>query len=344
MRYYLLLVFMVLSTSLSLGAGSITATNIRFNGTPPQMVIDMGGNQKPKYELNYDEVNRLIFIEFMDTKAAESFVGRNVNGSYVRKVDVVRYPSSVGLFIHLQKNVDYKLSYRGNPVRFVIDFSKRVSKKEYTIVIDAGHGGQDPGAIGFKKYREKDVVFAVAKYLREELKNDFNIVMTRSSDKFIPLNERARMGNRKKADLFVSVHANSAGAASASGFEVFYYSKKSSPYAAKVAAFENSFGEEYGEDTGSIAQVKGETEYNANKVQSAKLADDLAKSYSKRLNMRNRGVHGANFAVLRGFDGPGILVETGFISNSSDVWKLKQPKYQKIMAAEIGKSIRNHFY
>ena len=344
MRYYLLLIIMILRASLGFGENRIPANNIRFNGNPPQMVIDLGGSRKPKYELNYDEVNRLIFLEFKDTVAAEKFVSKSVNGSYVRKVDVIRYPSSVGVFVHLQKNVDYKLSYRSSPVRFVIDFSKKVNRKEYTVVLDAGHGGKDAGAVGFGKYREKDVVLAVTKHLREELKNDFNIVMTRSTDKFIPLNERARIGNRKNADLFVSVHANSAGAKNAKGFEVFHYSKKSSPYAAKVAAFENSFGDEYGEDTGSIAQVKGEAEYNANKVQSAKLADNLATSYSKRLDMRNRGYHGANFAVLRGFDGPGILVELGFISNSTDVWKLKQPKYQKVMAAEIAKNIRNHFY
>ena len=343
MRYYLLLIVVLLTSTLAFGSG-IQAENMRFNSNPAQMVIDMSGNQKPKYELNYDEVNRLIFIEFMDTKAASAFVSKNINGSYVRKVDVVRYPSSVGVFIHLQKNVDYRLSYRGNPTRFVIDFSKRVGKKEYTVVIDAGHGGKDSGAVGFNKYYEKNIALSVAKYLKQELGKDFNIVMTRSNDTFIPLNERARIGNRQNADLFVSIHANAAGAASANGFEVFYYSKKSSPYAAKVAAFENSVGGKYGEDTSSIAQVKGQAEYDRNKIQSARLAENLTKSYSKRLNMRNRGTHGANFAVLRGFDGPGILVELGFISNSSDVWKLKQSSYQKQMAQEMAKSIRNYFY
>jgi len=344
MKYYLLLIIMILWGSQSFGDNRIPATNIRFNGNPPQMVIDMGGSTAPKYNLNYDEVNRLIFLEFANTRAAESFVSKNANGSYVRRVDVVRYPTSVGVFIHLQPNVSYKFSTRNSPTRFVIDFSKKINKKEYTVVLDAGHGGKDGGAVGFGKYREKDVVLAVAKYLREELKGDFNIVMTRSTDVFIPLNERARIGNRANADLFVSIHANSAGAASATGFEVFHYSKQSSPYAAKVAAFENSFGDEYGEDTSSIAQVKGDLEYGNNKRQSARLSENLTKSYSSRLNMRNRGSHGANFAVLRGFDGPGVLVELGFISNSSDVWKLKQSKYQKVMAAEIAKSIRNHFY
>lgn len=343
MRHYLLLILILLTSSLAFGS-PIQATGMRFNGSPPQMVIDMSGNTKPEYELNYDEVNRLIFIEFMDTKAAQTFVSTNVNGSYVRKVDVVRYPESVGVFVHLQPNVDYKLSYRANPVRFVIDFSKRVGKKEYTVVIDAGHGGKDAGAVGFGKYYEKNVTLAVAKYLKQELGKDFNIVMTRSTDKFVSLNERANIGNKAGADLFVSIHANAAGAASANGFEVFYYSKQSSPYAARVAAFENSFGEEYGEDTSSIAQVKGDLEYRNNKVQSDALAKNLTTSYSKRLNMRNRGTHGANFAVLRGFDGPGILVELGFISNSNDVWKLKQSSYQKKMAQEMAKSIRNHFY
>ncbi len=343
MRYYLLFIIMILNGVLSYASGTL-AKDIRFNGNPPQMVLDFEGSVKPKYDHNYDEVNRIIFLEFKDTKAANTFVDKNVNGSYVKKVKIVKYPSSVGVFIFLQSNVSYRMSYRSSPMRFVIDFSKRGRKKEYTVVIDAGHGGKDGGAVGFGKYREKDVVLSVAKYLRKELGSDFNIIMTRSTDKFIPLNERARIGNRAKADLFVSIHANSATSKNAKGFEVFYYSKKSSPYAAKVAAFENSFGDEYGEDTSSIAQVKGETEYNLNKRQSTLIADNLVRSYSPALNMRNRGSHGANFAVLRGFDGPGILVELGFISNANDVWKLRRSSYQKKMAKEIAKSIRNHFY
>ncbi len=88
----------------------------------------------------------------------------------------------------------------------------------------------------------------------------------------------------------------------------------------------------------------GQLFYKKNKEVSAKVAQNLVNSFSKRLRLRNRGAHGANFAVLRGFDGPGILVEAGFITNTSDISKLKQTKYQKLAADEIAKAIKQHFY
>jgi N-acetylmuramoyl-L-alanine amidase len=152
------------------------------------------------------------------------------------------------------------------------------------------------------------------------------------------------MGNIQKADFFVSVHLNANNSSKASGADVFYFSRTESNYAKKVAAFENSAGDKYGEKTSDIKLIMGQMFYTKNKEISAKVAQTLVNSYSKRLNMTNRGAHGANFAVLRGFDGPGILVETGFVTNASDVTKLKQAKYQKIAADEIAKAIRNHFY
>lgn len=337
-----LFLLLLLVQMVSYGAPNI-AKETRFNGNPPQMVVDFDGVNTPKYRVEYDDMNRLLFVEFYNSKAADSFVDKNINGTYIEKIDVVRYPNSVAVFLYLKKNVNYKVSKRTNPMRVVVDFSKKTSKKEYTIVVDAGHGGKDGGSIGFKKYLEKDIVLGVSKYLRQELGKDFNVIMTRSKDEFISLNERARIGNRNSADLFVSIHANAVNGRAA-GFEIFYYSKKSSPYAAKVAAFENSFGNKYGEDISSIARVKGETEYNINKTKSIEIAENIIRTYPTKLGMKDRGIHGANFAVLRGFNGPGILVELGFMTDSKDVWKMKQSKYQKIMAKEIANGIRKKFY
>lgn len=343
MRKRIFFLFFILVGALSFSQ-SINLKGIRFNGNPPQMVIDVEGAIKPRFKIDYDEVNRLLFIELPGTKAGNNFKSRLLNGNYIKRVDVIRYPNSTGLFAFLNKNVNYKTSFRANPVRLVMDFSVKTDRKEYTVVIDAGHGGKDPGAIGFGKYREKDIVFSVAKYLKSELARDFNVVMTRSRDDFISLSKRPRIGNQKKGDMFISLHANADKRGSGTGFEAFYFSKKSSPYAERVASFENSFGEKYGEDSGDIAQIMGQLAYKRNQEESLKLAGNMATSYSKRLNMKNRGVHGANFAVLRGFDGPGVLLELGFISNKNDVWKLKQSKYQKLMAKEIANNIRKYFY
>ena len=338
----IIVLFLLLSNMLL--AKQIQLNKIRLNGNPPQLVVDIDGAQKPKYEMNYDENNRLLFIEFFDTKASSAFKDRFVNGSYIDKVKVVKYAASTGLFVFFKKNVNYRGSFWGKPIRYVLNFSRKVNKKEYTVVIDAGHGGKDPGAIGFGKYKEKDIVLSVAKKLEKKLKSDFNVIMTRSSDKFIPLYKRARIGNQAKADLFISLHANANKNKSADGFEIFYYSQTASGYAKKVAQFENSVGEKFGENTSDIARIATDISYRKNKEESIKFSKPLMSSYSKSLGLKERGEHGANFAVLRGFNGPGALVELGFITNARDVWKMKQSKYQDKMAANIADSVRNYFY
>ncbi|WP_321329211.1 N-acetylmuramoyl-L-alanine amidase [uncultured Ilyobacter sp.] len=343
MKRHLVFLLTILLYTLSFSQ-LINLKGIRFNGNPPQMVIDVEGTIKPRFSIDYDEASRLLFIELPGTEAGNNFKSRVLNGNYIEKINVVKYSNSTGVFAFLNKNVNFRTSYRTDPVRVVMDFSGKVNEKEYTIVIDAGHGGKDPGAVGFNKYHEKDIVFSVANYLRNELIRDFNVVMTRSTDNFVSLANRPRTGNKSKGDMFISIHANADKSGKGSGFEAFYFSKKSSPYAERVASFENSFGAKYGEDSGDIAQIMGELAYKKNQEESIKLGENLASTYSKKLNMKNRGVHGANFAVLRGFDGPGVLLELGFISNKYDVWKLKQSKYQRLMAEEIADNIRKYFY
>ncbi|WP_372712859.1 N-acetylmuramoyl-L-alanine amidase [Ilyobacter sp.] len=343
MKRHLVFLLTILVYTLSFSQ-LINLKGIRFNGNPPQMVIDVEGVIKPRFNIDYDEASRLLFIELPGTEAGSNFKSQVLNGNYIEKVDVVKYANSTGIFTFLNKNVNFQTSYRTDPVRLVMDFSGKGDEKEYTVVIDAGHGGKDPGAVGFNKYLEKDIVFSVANYLRNELVRDFNVVMTRSTDDFVSLAQRPRTGNKSKGDMFISIHANADQSGNGTGFEAFYFSKKSSPYAERVASFENSFGAKYGEDSSDIAQIMGELAYKKNQEESIKLGENLSSTYARKLDMKNRGVHGANFAVLRGFDGPGVLLELGFISNENDVWKLKQSKYQQLMAEEIADNIRKYFY
>jgi len=338
----LILLFFILTT---LGfSNQILLKNLRFNGNPPQMVIDVEGNVNPKYNINYDEQNRYLFVEFLNTKASPNLKNRIINGSYVKSVKIRKYNNSTGVFIFFKNNINYNARYWSNPTRFVLNFDKNKAKKEYTIIVDAGHGGKDPGASAFNKYYEKDIALKITKYLKANLQNDFNVVMTRSSDSFISLSKRPNIGNKAKGDFFVSIHLNAHKSSQSSGADVFYFSRTESNYAKKVAAFENSVGSKFGENTDDITLIMGQLFYKKNKEISAKIAQDLINSYSKRLNVKNRGAHGANFAVLRGFDGPGLLVEAGFITNASDITKLKQSKYQRLAADEIAKAIKKHFY
>ncbi|RUA09212.1 MAG: N-acetylmuramoyl-L-alanine amidase [Fusobacteria bacterium] len=337
----ILLFFVIMILSFS---ADITLKGMRFNGNPPQMVIDVVGNTKPKYKINYDELNRVLFVEFFNTKSLSTFKNRVINGSYVKKVEVRKYKNSTGVFIFFNRNVKYSAKYWSNPTRFVLDFNRNSREKEYTIIVDAGHGGKDPGATGFNKYHEKDFALKIAKQLKIALEKDFNVVMTRNNDTFVTLSGRPNIGNKINADFFVSVHLNANNSSKVKGVDVFYFSRKESNYAKKVAEFENSVGNKFGENVDEITLIMGQIYYSRNKEISINVAQNLVNSYSKRLGMTNRGAHGANFAVLRGFNGPGILVEVGFITNSSDLTKLKQTKYQKLAAEEIAKAIKKNFY
>lgn len=312
--------------------------NVSSSGS--KLSFSFSGSDKAKYNTSFDNHNRLLFIEFSNTKLTSAINNRSCTSKYVESFESVNYGDSVGFFIKLKKNTSYSTNYAGND--FIITFNES-SKKQFTIAIDAGHGGKDPGAIGFNKYYEKTVVLAVAKYLKEELGEEYNVIMTRETDVFIPLGDRPRKANNGKADMFISVHANSAPTNSLNGVEVFYFSKKSSPYAERIAAFENSVGDKYGEKSGNIVQIMGELAYKKNQEISIGLAKEVVNNISRGIGLKNRGVHGANFAVLRGFNGPSILVEIGFINNEDDLEKIWRASNQRQIAKEIAKMVRNNF-
>ncbi|MBC2856069.1 N-acetylmuramoyl-L-alanine amidase [Cetobacterium sp. 2A] len=323
---------------------SVGIKNVKLGRNSSELIIELSAKASPKYSSSYDEYNRLLFIEVEKGKMLTKFDGKKFTGKYIEKIDMMDYGGTVGVFIKLKKDVGYKIKTLKNPHRIVVALDNGAAKKQFTVVIDPGHGGKDPGAIGFNRYKEKDIVLDVGRYLQNELGKDFKVVMTRSDDRFVTLSDRSKVANRVKADLFISLHINSSETSSSNGMEIFYFSKKSSPYASRVASYENSFGEKYGEKTGSIAQIMGELSYNKNMEKSIGLAKPLNDAMAIRMRMKNRGIHGANFAVLRGFNGPGILVELGFINNKNDVAKLKSPVNQKIMAQEIAKKIKGYFY
>lgn len=330
----LILLFILIGT-MCFGAN---LTNVTSSGA--KLSFAFSGSDKAKVNSSFDNHNRLLFLEFSNTNLTSKLNEKACLSKYVESFESVNYGDSVGFFIKLKKNTSYSTSYNGND--FVISFNES-GKKQFTIAIDAGHGGKDPGAIGFSKYYEKTVVLAVAKYLKEELGEEYNIIMTRESDVFIPLGDRPRKANNGKADMFISVHANSAPTNSLNGVEVFYFSKKSSPYAERIAAFENSVGDKYGEKSGNIVQIMGELAYKKNQEISIGLAKEVVNNISRGIGLKNRGVHGANFAVLRGFNGPSILVEIGFINNEGDLEKIWRESNQKQIAREIAKMVRANF-
>lgn len=324
----------------------LSVKSVSSSSSGKEIIISLNSSKiKPVYRSNYDSRNQLIFLEIDNAKGLPGAVSKKISTKYAESVKVIPTGKGTGIFIKHRNNLNYKISYRGNEIK--VSFTPVSSKKNFTIVIDSGHGGKDPGAV-VGNYREKDIVLGVAKYLEANLKKDFNVIMTRDRDEFIALSQRPKIANGKKADMFISLHVNAAKSTAAKGVEVFYYSKTSSPYAARVAAYENSFGEKYGDKVGDISKILGELEYKKYQEVSAKLASGINDSLAKSMNFTNRGIQGANFAVLRGLGRPkviipGVLVELGFITNSSDRAKIVNKKNQKVMADRIAEQVRAYY-
>ncbi len=208
------------------------------------------------------------------------------------------------------------------------------------IVIDAGHGGHDTGTIGPTGLMEKDLCLDIAlrigKLIQAKLP-DTDIVYTRSDDTFIPLEERTRIANETKADLFVSIHANSSPDHGARGVETYYLNLKGSPEAMEVAARENAVSQESIHDLQDLVKQIARTE----KIDESKeLAEDIQDSLSKRIQktakpVKNRGVRKAPFVVLIGADMPSILTEISFLSNPADEQLLKKPEHRQRIAEGV---------
>jgi len=205
------------------------------------------------------------------------------------------------------------------------------------IVIDAGHGGHDTGTIGPTGMMEKDLCLDVAlrlgKLIQQKLPGA-DIVYTRSDDTFIPLEERTHIANDAKADLFISIHANSSPDHGARGVETYYLNLKGSPEAMEVAARENAASQENIHELEDLVKKITRTE----KIDESKeLAVDVQESLSKRIQrtakpVKNRGVRKAPFVVLIGADMPSILTEISFLSNPSDEQLLKRPEHRQHVA------------
>ena len=227
-------------------------------------------------------------------------------------------------------------------------------EKITTVVIDAGHGGKDPGAIGAIS-KEKDIALTVALLTGDYIKKncpDVKVVYTRQRDVFVSLNERAAIANRNNADVFISIHCNSAGAkgASATGAETFVLGEHKNAANLEVAKKENSAilyeedaDEQYGNfDLNSpeayIALSLFQSEYLN---QSLQLAANMQEQFSKRVGRKDRGVQQAGFLVLWKTAMPSILIELGFISNAAEERFLASDKGQTYMASAIYRAFRD---
>lgn len=215
------------------------------------------------------------------------------------------------------------------------------------IVIDAGHGGKDPGGRKLFGLKEKELNLAVARELYELLKGEdfFDVKLTRSGDEFVPLADRSVIANNFKADIFVSIHANANRDRREKGFEIYFMSEKASdPWAAEVADYENSVVglEDGGGQADPAAMLLHSMARNEYLNEGSRIAGLVTAEMEKRTPFVNRGVKQAAFYVLRGTYSPGILVEMGFMTNSSDQKHLNDKKVRAKIANSIYKGIMKY--
>ena len=227
-------------------------------------------------------------------------------------------------------------------------------KRDIIVVIDAGHGGEDPGASGSRGQREKDVVLAIARELQRQVNGmkGFRAELTRTGDYFIPLRGRTEIARKKGADLFVSIHADAAPSAAAFGASVFALSDRgaTSETARWLADSENRSDLIGGAGNVSLddkdrmlAGVLLDLSMTASLTSSLNVGQKVLSNIGRVTPLHKQRVEQAGFMVLKSPDIPSILVETGFISNSNEASKLSSSSHQQALARSISSGVRQFF-
>ena len=323
----------------------ITKSN-NFINDKTQKVVFYVDNKKIKIS------NQVAFIEIEDNLFQLSSEAVNENGVY--------YLPTESFFGIIQNLSDSSIKYTNNEIRFTSIFAdKKIVKKNVdlrsekekwefkTIVIDAGHGGKDPGAVGYRGTKEKDIALDVAKRLEKKLSKNMNvkIIMTRDEDVFLRLSERTKIANESNGNLFISIHTNAAEDRRASGFETFLIGPNKNEAAVRVAARENAVLELEGTTGKKLTNedlIQATIAQSAFASKSEQFASMVQKEIKKRVQSRDRGVKQAGFYVLMGASMPNVLVELGFISNPSEEKKLRSPQYRDQLATALYRAVEQY--
>ena len=331
---------------------NITDIRVATHTEYTRVVFDLKNNLP--YRLNSDNSN--IILNFPSGVLGLEPATLQIKDDVIEKIQVNKLGRGIRVIIGLgQRAGSFNSLLLSQPYRLVLDVQKSknikavLPKKAYrieTIVIDPGHGGKDPGAIGPRGLKEKIVTLDIArrleKILREE--NKLKVILTRSKDEFIPLDNRVKIANNKGTGLFISIHTNAAFQKTAGGFETFYLAESKTDSARAVVTLENSVLEleerPFWSDLGrELEKILWDLRYAEFKIESRELASIVQTNMDKRLTLTNRGTKGALLYVLRGVAMPAVLVETAFISNPSEEALLRRTSFRESVAQALADSI-----
>ncbi len=353
-------------------AGRNSLTSVRTGkqpGNKTRLVIET--ISRPSYSFSYP-ANQLV-VSLSNTAKNAGVSPSLSSGTLVRSVSQVQNGDKLDIVANLSSPISeinksqvMVLEPNGdNDYRLVLDFASSggaavgtnntntktttTNSKKYVIVIDAGHGGKDPGCIGKGGTKEKTVVLSVAKKLKKELDNSgFKTYLTRSDDTFLKLADRAEIAEKRHADLFLSLHANANPSRSTKGYSIYTLSEKASDEEAqKLADAENAADKI---DVDGFSQFSKDIRVALSSLQQhavAELSEEYANGCCRAFNradidqLPGPNVRHAPFAVLRSTV-PGALIELGHLSNASEEKLLKSDSHQKKLVGAILKSIKNY--
>ncbi len=325
-----------------------------------QVVLRLSAAAKPTTALS----EKGFVVRFADTKIDPPYPEKKFDDLFVA---AVRFSGDAATVEFREANLTARAYPLTSPDRLVIEVGRRAAAASapvepaapapapaplLTIVVDPGHGGTETGAIGPGGLKEKEATLDIAKKLAATLPKVLSCrtVLTRDSDVLIPLDDRASIANHEKADLFLSVHANSSRAASAKGSETYYLSLEASDkIAQEVAKEENQAGAPAGAGpegtTGNhgLDFVLWDLAQSAHLKESSELAESIQVELNGVSDTANRGIKQAPFRVLVGATMPAVLVEFAFISNAEEEKKLRDPEFQQAVADAVARAVARFF-
>jgi len=354
---------LVILSPLFAEASSVEVKDIRFWSSVnyTRVVVDLTNSVEfSKNRLSnpdrlyFDVKNALISKEINTSIPIGDGILKTVRASQFNK-------TTVRVVLDLDEISEYQTFIFDDPARLIIDVygkSGPVDKPDMNvvkrrIVLDPGHGGHDPGAVGQKDLYEKDVVLDIALKLKKVLMEDplNEVFLTRERDVFIPLEERTAMANRKNADLFVSIHANASPRRDAKGIETYLLNWTDDEEAMRVAARENAISlkkmRAMQRQMDIVDVIKSDLVRENKRDESIKLANYIQRSLISNLdsgtkNILNLGVKQALFYVLFGAKMPSVLVEVSFISNPEEERLLSNDAHRTEIAKGIAKGLNTY--
>lgn len=288
------------------------------------------GENAGESEVYFDDGRRRLVIDVMPRRAVPSTASSPVASAPVRRKDAGK-PLSIVSKPAVVPPVPLPIARVAERARAAVP---RTKGAERVFVIDAGHGGRDSGAIGVRGTLEKDVNLTVARMLARELKKQkgVKVIMTRSKDVFVPLADRTAAANAANADLFISVHCNSALSSKGRGFEVYFLSPEATDKAAAaVARVENSvvaLEAQKGSQSSRLEELLASMAVSNYLNESSKFAGLVTRSVKSRTSVPSAVVKEANFFVLRGAQMPSVLLELEYLSNPVSELQLRSSRFR----------------